>query len=83
MSFESDVWNGLDEGRYDTYTILPLYWQVKDELDQNELVTRAEPLENLMHRVMEEMSRLLPSSPIDVARIKPTKPKERSDGRSH
>ena len=73
MNFESDVWMGLDEGSYDADTILPLYWRVREEVDQNWRITRAGPLDNLMPEVMEAMSHLLPSSPIDVAQNKPTK----------
>ena len=73
-SFESDdVRNRLDEGRYDADTLLRWYWLVKDQIDQNWRVTRAEPLDDLMHALMEAMSQSLPSSPVDVERVVPSK----------
>lgn len=69
----------LDEGDYDANDLARWFWELEDAIAGNQRATRAEPLDNVRHEVMEAMSKQLPSIPVDMALIEPEKARDELD----
>ena len=67
------IWRRLDERLYDAPTLRRWFWSLEAEDPHMADPIAWGKLDCLRHRVLEAMSGCLPSSPVPLARIKPTK----------